>query len=150
MQDDIQHIQQHYGLTPEKALDWFGGPQGSIIVEAGCEGGSCALLGNNGASWRFRTIEEEFALADEETVVPCVSDWVYGWDGALALLDKYPLHWLCPLRVHPDFAPQVWAAVRERFDADEHHRGEWWAVDNLKLRRRLCRGGGRATAYSDE
>jgi hypothetical protein len=78
-----------------------------------------------------------------------VSDWVDTWEGGLALLDKYPWYLFVPLRVHPDFASEIWLAVQERFDADEHRRGEWRASDNLKNWHRLCHGGGRVSAYSD-
>jgi hypothetical protein len=62
------------------------------------------------------------------------SGWIDSLDRALALFDRYPWHRLYPLEVHPDFTPQVWAAVEERC----RRRGD--DVRSLDCWRRLCRG----------
>jgi hypothetical protein len=76
------------------------------------------------------------------------SDWVGSWGAALALFDEYPWHTFCPVRVHPDFAGEIWLAVQDRFDAAAHHKDDW-ASYNLKNWYRLSHGSGRASAYSD-
>jgi hypothetical protein len=129
-----------------------------IIIHCGIEGGDWTLLGRRGArgGWRFHVIRDEGTLLDFMSAEDAAdfeprheTDWVVSWEAALALFDEHPWQRFCPVQVHPDFAPQIWAAVQEKFDADEHHRDEWWAVDNLKRWHRLCHGGGRAGAYSD-
>ena len=45
------------------------------------------------------------------------SEVVDTWEGALALLDRYPWHLLFPLKVHPDFKQQVIDLVRGRYEA---------------------------------
>jgi hypothetical protein len=66
------------------------------------------------------------------------SDWVVCWEPALALYDEYPWASFCPVRVHPDFAERVWAAVQDRFGAGEQDE---WAGHNLKAWHRVCHGG---------
>jgi hypothetical protein len=98
------------------------------------------------------------------------SDWVDSWKGALALLDKHPWYvFFVPIAVHPDCARCIWAAVEERFRRDERNkflrrllRLERWHLFQPKYHydddcadqyrddwRRLCHGGGRASAYRD-
>lgn len=78
------------------------------------------------------------------------SDWVDSWEAALALFDESPWYlFSVPMRVHPDFAPQIWAAAQERFYADERHKDGERPLRCIKDWHRLCHGGGRASAYSD-
>jgi hypothetical protein len=116
--------------------------EAEIIIECGTEGGSWTLVGSTGANgWRFRTARNEAALCDlldeedREGFEPWEeSDWVEGWEAALALYDEYPWASFCPVRVHPDFAGRIWAAVQERCEADKDE----WAGHNLKTWHRLC------------
>jgi hypothetical protein len=109
-----------------------------VILELGAEGGSLTLVGTKAAhGWRFRMIRDESTLRDLLSEEDCEglelqseSSWVDSWEAALALFDKYPWHLLYPLRVHPHFVTQIWAAVREclRNDprSEQHHELERW------------------------
>jgi hypothetical protein len=57
------------------------------------------------------------------------------------LFDECSWHTFYPVRVHPDFAGRIWAAMQERFDAATHHEDDW-ARDNLTKWYRLCHGAG--------
>jgi hypothetical protein len=64
---------------------------------------------------------------------------VVSWEAALALFDEHPWASLFyPIRVHPDFAERVWAAVQDRCGAGEQDE---WAGHNLKAWHRVCHGG---------
>jgi hypothetical protein len=102
-------------------------------------------VGRRGArdGWRFRATRNETALYDllneedrEGFELWEESDWVVSWEAALALFDKYPWASFYPLRVHPDFAERIWAAVQERCSGKDE-----WARDNLKAWHRLCHSG---------
>jgi hypothetical protein len=127
-----------------------------LIIECGVDGGVWTLVGTKGPNdWCFRAVRDEgtlFDLMNEEDRADFESyhetEWVSAWEAALALFDKYPWHRFCPVRVHPDFARRIWAAVQHRFDADKRQKDDW----SLRHRddwHRLCHGGGRASAYSD-
>jgi hypothetical protein len=124
--------------------------EAETIIECGTEGGSWMLVGSQGTNgWRFRTTRNEAALydlldeadreeADREGFEPWEeSDWVETWEAALALFDRYPWVSFYPLRVHPDFASQVWATVQDRCGVDQDE----WAGRNLKAWHRVCSGG---------
>ena len=105
-----------------------------VILRVGTAGGSLTLVGTEAAhGWRFMMIRDESTLRDLLSEEDCVglefqsqSSWVDSWEAALALLDKYPWHLLYPLRVHPHFVTQIWAAVQERLrnDPPSEQRGE--------------------------
>ncbi len=113
-----------------------------VVREVGGEGGSLTIVGARTADgWRFRMVRDETtlrALLSKEDRVGLEfwhqTDWVDSFEAALGLLDQYPWHRLYALQVHPDFRPEVWAAVEERCRKDR--RGEWgrdrWS--------RLCHG----------
>ncbi|HYU46197.1 MAG TPA: hypothetical protein VEK84_08480 [Terriglobales bacterium] len=89
-----------------------------VILELGAEGGSLTLFGTRSEhSWVYRTytIDQTPTLVDEQESRHW-SDWVDSWEGALALLDKYPWTKLVPLAVHAEFRQQVWGAVQTRFE----------------------------------
>jgi hypothetical protein len=82
---------------------------GEVILEIGFEGGSFTIVGIKAADgWRFRLARRGLESRHQ-------SDWVESWEGALALLDRYPWHMLAPMQVHRDFRGQVWAAVEDRW-----------------------------------
>jgi hypothetical protein len=125
--------------------------QNEIIIKCGVEGGSWVLLGSEGANgWRFRTTRNETALydllneedreeADRAGFEPWEeSDWVEGWEAALALFDGYPWASFYPLRVHPDFAGRIWAVVQDRCEADKDE----WARYNFTAWYRRCHDDG--------
>jgi hypothetical protein len=125
--------------------------QNEIIIECGVEGGSWTLVGRRGdrGGWRFRTTRNETALLDlmseedrEEADLAGFepygeTDWVVSWEAALALFDAQPWASLfCPIRVHPDFAERIWAAVQERCSEQDES-----ARYNFKAWHRVCHGG---------
>jgi hypothetical protein len=121
-----------------------------IIIDCGVEGSAWTLLGRRGTrgGWRFRVIRNEGTLKDfiDAADWDCFefhheTAWVVGWESALTLFDEYSWHTFYPVRVHPDFAGRIWAAVRERLDAATHHEDDC-ARDNLKRWYRLCHGVG--------
>jgi len=54
------------------------------------------------------------------------------WPDALYLLDRHPWHRLLPIYVHPELAEQVWEAVKQRWQRDQHknkrNRKRWEAA----------------------
>ena len=96
-----------------------------VVLDVGSEGGSLTIVGVRAADgWHFRFVRDESTLCallnaeDREGLkIRRQSDWVQSFESALALLDQYPWHELCPLQVHPDFKRQTWAAVQKRFRA---------------------------------
>jgi hypothetical protein len=75
-------------------------------------------------------------LPDEfdEPAIRKDSKMVNSWEAALRLMDRYPWHRLFPLKVHPEFCEQVWAAVQDRFASDRRPREE----SQLERWRELC------------
>jgi hypothetical protein len=108
-----------------------------VILEVGAEGGSLTLVGTKVEhGWRFQMIRDESSFEDILTEEDCKglelqseSSWVGSWEAALALFDKYPWHLLYPVRVHPHFVTQIWAAWRGRVRNDPrsepHHELAW-------------------------
>jgi hypothetical protein len=144
------------------------------IINCGVEGGDWTLIGSKGAEggWRFRATRDESTLIEFMTDEDAAdfeprseTEWVDSWEAALKLFDKYRWHTFHPVRVHPDFAQQIWAAVQKRVGRDKRdqflfylfHPKLWrtwmresstWTNYNGEYWRRLCRGGGRF-GYSD-
>lgn len=156
-QDDLQRIQESYGLSAEEAQERLDGPQGEIIIECGVDGGEWTLVGTKDAEgWRFRATRNETAIydlmSDEDRLdfePYAETGWVDSWEAALAIFEEHPWHRFCPVRVHPNFAGEIWLALQDRFDADARHKDAEWPLWHLKDWRRLCHGGGRVSAYSD-
>jgi hypothetical protein len=102
---------------------------GETILEVGAEGGSLKLFGNrdDAGQWRFWTQTDERTmnyLLDEEDLrgLGCLvhtSESVYSLPEALALLDKYPWHWMIPLQVHPEFRAAILNEVQKRGTPEE-------------------------------
>jgi hypothetical protein len=119
-----------------------------IIIECGVDGGAWVLVGSRGADgWLFRASRDEGTLLDFMTEDDAAdfeprheTEWVGSWETALALFDKYPWHTFCTVRVHPDFAGEIWAALQDRWDADER-RDEWWMRHTEESWLVLCQGG---------
>lgn len=115
---------------------------GEIIIKCGVDGGSWTLVGRREAlgSWRFRAVKDETNLLDDEDFADfephTETAWVEGWEAALTVFDRYPWASFYPLRVHPEFASQVWAAVQDRCGADQDE----WARHNLKAWHEVCHG----------
>jgi hypothetical protein len=106
------------------------------ILKVGAEDGSVALRGLwTAKGWRFlRAVRDWTPTLVDEAAIEHESDFVSSWRGALQLMDRYPWHRLTPLRVHPEFAGQVWSAYERRSRepgaaADPERRDEW---------RRMC------------
>jgi hypothetical protein len=131
----------------------------TVILEAGFEGGSLTMLGAKTAGgWRFKIAVDEGTmfdlLSDEDRAgmtprdLRRKSDWVDGWEAALALLNQRRYwHMTSPDRVHPDFRRRIWACVQERFGRDEARRKdhsdpgyERICRDHLERWRRVCHG----------
>ena len=133
--------------------------QDETIIYCRVEGGSWTLVGTRGAlgGWRFRAIGDEGTFLDfmNEDFEPLHrSDWVEGWEAALALFDEHPWPVFQPLQIHPDFAGRIWAAVEERLRDRSLFYPEWSMGEASALLHRddwfrLCHGGGRASAYSE-
>jgi NAD-dependent SIR2 family protein deacetylase len=114
-----------------------------IIILNG-EGGSIALLGmkTDDGQWIYRrSINEIFTLedlADEpvnemgsvkgvRTLKPTVkqSFEAGNWDDAKKIIEEYPLEFLGPSNVHPEFSQKLWAlALTKKF---EQHKLRRWA-----------------------
>jgi len=86
------------------------------ILELGVEGGTITLLGRQDpvVGWRFVLMTNESTLnafleEDEAETMPQIGSWgpVEGWEGALALLARYPWRQLRQLYVHPDFEERL-------------------------------------------
>jgi hypothetical protein len=130
----------------------------TVIIEAGFEGGSMAMLGIRTANrWRFRIVTDEgtmFDLLSDEDRAGTIpsdfrseSDWVNSWEAALALLnERRHWHMMSADQVHPDFRQRIWAAVQDRFDREEARRKnvdpgyERICRHQLDRWRRVCRG----------
>ncbi len=137
--------------------------QDETIIFCWVEGGSWTLVGRGSAlgGWRFRAIRDEGTFLDfmSEEDRPHFeprhqSDWVEGWEAALALFDEHPWPVFRPLQVHPDFAERIWAAVEERLRNRSLFYPQWFMGEESALLHRddwfrLCHGGGRASAYCD-
>jgi hypothetical protein len=136
--------------------------QAEIILDAGFEGGSLTMLGirsDNG--WRFQIAVDEgttFDLLSDKDPAGMTpsdfrrkSDWVDGWEAALALLnERRHWHMMSADQVHPDFRQRMWAAVQGRFSRDEARRKNYSdpgyeriCRDHLERWRRVCQGGRR-------
>jgi hypothetical protein len=94
-----------------------------VILEVGAEGGSLTLYGaRTSDGWRFsrRVIDQTMALLDldDAGAVDELSAVVGSWPAALALMDRYPWHRLCPIEVHPEFRARVLEAVVARLRGD--------------------------------
>jgi hypothetical protein len=130
----------------------------TVILDAGFEGGSLTVLGIKSASgWRFRIATDEgtmFDLLSEEDRAGTTpsdyqheSDWVDGWEAALALLnERRHWHMMSADQVHPDFGQRILAAVQERFSRDAARRRnmdpgyERICRHQLDRWERVCRG----------
>ncbi len=97
-----------------------------VILKIGAEGGSIAILGQRSGlgNWKFFMETDETAMADllsgEDRSSLGHRDFnrqsgiVDNFDDALKMIDRYPWHKLCPLKVHSDFQDRVLAEVERR------------------------------------
>jgi hypothetical protein len=114
-----------------------------VVICCGVDGGSWTLVGRRGASgnWRFRTVKDETNLLDDEDFADfephTETPWVVGWEAALTVFDKYPwASFFYPMRVHPEFAERIWAAVQQRCSEQDECAGH-----NFEAWHRVCHGG---------
>jgi hypothetical protein len=88
-----------------------------VILQAGGEGGSVALYGlRSGSDWMF-SLDFISPVSGHDKTLP--EDIAVTWEGALALLDRYPWHRLVPVQLHPDFRDQIMDAMVRRYESDE-------------------------------
>jgi hypothetical protein len=88
-----------------------------LILKIGAEGGSITLFGiHSERGWLYSTSVSDWTpeLIDEESI-RYDSHVIASWEAVLQLLDRYPWHLLVPLKIHPEFRQQIWAAVQTRF-----------------------------------
>jgi hypothetical protein len=107
-----------------------------VILEVGAELGGINLYGaRDPDGWRYFTsmVDQTPDLLDEPEIRRD-SEVVNSWEAALRLIDRYPLHRLHPLTVHPEFCERVWAAVQNRFASDRRPVENW----QLERWRELC------------
>ena len=101
------------------------------ILEIGSEGGSLTILGKRepGGGWKFVSKRNETTLCnmlpeeEQSGLVSCESSgWVNSLTEALVLLDRYPWHRLCPMKVHQEFRQAIHDAVVSRYKASGNER----------------------------
>lgn len=100
-----------------------------VVIKVGGEGGSITLYGRRrGEGWIFslQSLDQSPMFFDEPSEQKN-SLAVATWPEALALLDSYPWHRLCPDEVHPDFRTAVLDAVNARYGdaADWNRLADW-------------------------
>jgi hypothetical protein len=95
-----------------------------IVLKIGSEGGSLTILRERNADegWHFRIERNETALCDllseedrrEGGEYFAQTGYLHSFNGALAILDRYPWFNLYPVEVHPEFLEAVLLEVRKR------------------------------------
>lgn len=91
------------------------------ILKVGAEGGFVTLRGLwTVQGWRFlRELRDGTPTLINDGADAHELDLATSWRGAVKLLDQHPWHRLTPLRVHPEFAEQVWRAYQRRVGSEE-------------------------------
>lgn len=97
-------------------------PSWQPVLIVGGEGAIIRLMGQWWMDgWHFRRDVCDGSLAildDNEPVFRRLSDIQWRWNGALELLDSYPLHQLHPIYVHPEFQEGAIELIREKAAQD--------------------------------
>ena len=89
-------------------------PGREIVLQVGAEGGSLTIVRYHvsGEKWQFAFIRDESTLADflgeedQEDLLEAL-DSIATFEGAIALMNKYPWLDLYPLVVNPEYANEV-------------------------------------------
>ena len=90
------------------------GPGREIVLQVGAEGGTLTIVRYHvsGEKWQFAFIRDESTLADflgeedQEDLLEAL-DSIATFEGAIALMNKYPWLDLYPLMVHPEYSNEV-------------------------------------------
>jgi hypothetical protein len=107
-------------------------PSWQPVLIVGGEGGIIHLMGRWWMDgWYFRRDVCDGSLAilsDNEPTYRELSGIKGGWNGALELIELYPLHQLKPIYVHPEFHQRAIELVREKAAQDNSNFGheEQW------------------------
>jgi hypothetical protein len=124
-----------YRRRLEKSVD---ATSWQTVVSVGAEGGSVTLYGQPSAEgWLFsRCVNDQTPLLLNQSEIRHSSTAVAHWAEALTLLDVYPWAMLYPIKVHPQFAEQILAAVSQRMEGSGSQSSRlkhWKLVCDLNL-----------------
>ena len=108
---------------------------GELLLRVSAAGGSITLYGKSTANgWQFsRSVNDLAATLINEPHIAHASDTVTNWNDALALLDHYRWHRLCPSFVHCEFRDAIWEAVELRFKSEAQRD-----IDRVDEWREVC------------
>lgn len=88
------------------------------VLEIGAEGGSIKVLARTNAegSTDYRVILWDQTLtflceSESGDLIETTTEWASDWDAVITSLGRWPWPMLVPVRIHPDYAARILAAV---------------------------------------
>ena len=93
-------------------------PEEITVLEIGAEGGSIKVLARTNAEgntdYRITLRDQTLTFlskSESEDLIETTTEWASDWDAVITSLGRWPWPMLVPVRIHPDYAARILAAV---------------------------------------